>query len=80
MEDTIINVISNVGFPIAVSVALFYQMTKTNDTYIKMLRDFQEVINNNTKSIELFNVTVQRLEREMGYKGTDSNEIKRPKD
>ena len=65
MEDTIINVISNVGFPIAVSVALFYQVSKTNDTYLKLIRDFQDVINNNTKSLELLNATVQRLKRDM---------------
>lgn len=68
MEETIINVISNVGFPIAVSIALFYQVTKTNDMYIGLLRDFQEVIANNTKSVELLNATIERLKRDMNYR------------
>lgn len=71
MEDTIINVISNVGFPIAVSIALFYQMTKTNDMYVKLLRDFQEVINNNTQSINLLNATVEDLQDDMNYRSGD---------
>lgn len=71
MEDTIINVISNVGFPIAVSIALFYQMTKTNEMYVKLLRDFQEVINNNTQSINLLNATVEDLQDDMNYRSGD---------
>lgn len=68
MEDTIINVISNVGFPIAVSIALFYQMNKTNETYLKLIRDFQEVINNNTESIHLLNDTVEDLQNDMMFR------------
>lgn len=71
MEDTIINVISNVGFPIAVSVALFYQMTKTNEMYVNLLRDFQEVINNNTQSLNLLNATVEDLQDDMNYRAGD---------
>ena len=66
MESTILEVVSNLGFPIAVSVALFYQMNKTNETYITLLRDFQEVISNNTKSIVLLNATVQELKNDLG--------------
>ena len=71
MEDSIINIINNVGFPIAVSVALFYQMAKTNETYINLLRDFQEVINNNTQSINLLNDTVEDLQNDMSYRAGD---------
>lgn len=66
MESTILEVVSNLGFPIAVSIALFYQMNKTNETYIGLLRDFQEVIGNNTKSIVLLNATVQELKQDLG--------------
>ena len=66
MESTILEVVSNLGFPIAVSLALFYQMNKTNETYIALLRDFQEVISNNTKSIVLLNATVQELKQDLG--------------
>ena len=67
MESTILDIISNLGFPIAVSVALFYQMNKTNETYIQLLRDFQSVISNNTKSIDLLNATVHELKNDLGY-------------
>lgn len=71
MEDSILNIINNVGFPIAVSVALFYQMTKTNEMYVELLRDFQEVINNNTQSINLLNDTVEDLQNDMSYRAGD---------
>ena len=66
MESTILDVVSNLGFPIAVSVALFYQMNKTNETYIGLLRDFQSVISNNTQSINLLNSTVHELKNDLG--------------
>ena len=68
MESTILDIVSNLGFPIAVSVALFYQMNKTNETYIGLLRDFQNVISNNTQSVNLLNVTVQELKNDLGDK------------
>lgn len=71
MEDTIVDLISNVGFPIAVSIALFYQMTKTNEMYVNLLRDFQEVINNNTQSLNLLNATVEDLQDDMNYRAGD---------
>lgn len=71
MEDSIINIINNVGFPIAVSVALFYQMAKTNEMYVELLRDFQEVINNNTQSINLLNDTVEDLQADISYRAGD---------
>ncbi len=68
MESVALDLISNVGFPIAVSVGLFFQMTKTNDMYLKLLKDFQEVINNNTKSIDLLNATVEDLQNDISYR------------
>lgn len=66
MESTILDIVSNLGFPIAVSVALFYQMNKTNETYIQLLRDFQSVISNNTQSVNLLNATVHELKNDLG--------------
>ena len=68
MESTLLDIVSNLGFPIAVSVALFYQMNKSNETYIQLLRDFQDVISNNTQSINLLNTTVHELKNDLGYK------------
>ena len=77
MESVALEIISNVGFPIAVSVALFYQMGKTNDMYLGLLRDFQEVINNNTKSIDLLNSTVEDLQNDMYNGEGDKSETKK---
>lgn len=73
MEQVIIEIINNVGFPIAVSVALFYQMGKSNETYISLLRDFQNVIDNNTKSIDLLNATVHELKIDLGYNSSNKS-------
>jgi hypothetical protein len=76
MESSILDVVSNLGFPIAVSVTLFYQMNKTNETYVKLLRDFQDVISNNTHSIKLLNATVHELKNDLGYRDVDTGERK----
>lgn len=68
MENVALDIINTVGFPIAVSVALFYQSSKTNETYLDLFRNFQEVIDNNTKSIELLNQTVQELKYNMSHR------------
>ena len=59
MDDmtTLTQLINNVGFPIAVSVALFYQFLKTND----LIREFQETIVKHTTTIDrLINVIEMR--------------------
>lgn len=65
MESAMLEIISNVGFPIAVSIALFIQMTKTNDKYLDLLRDFKHIVENNTESIEMLNGTVEQLKEDM---------------
>lgn len=47
MVTEIVNIVSNVGFPIAISIALFYQLIKTNE----MIREFQATIVKNTDTI-----------------------------
>lgn len=73
MESAMLEIISNVGFPIAVSVALFVQMTKTNDKYLDLLRDFKHIVENNTESIEMLNGTVEQLKEDM-YRREGENE------
>lgn len=46
--DGVAELISNVGFPIAISIALFYQLIKTNE----LVRNFQSTIDKNTQTIE----------------------------
>ena len=47
--ENVIQLINGVGFPIAVSVALFYTNTKQDERYSELLKDLQATINNNTK-------------------------------
>ena len=63
MEETIVNLISNVGFPIVVSFALFQQINKTNEMYITLIRDFKVVLDNNTKSLNELSKAIDKLDR-----------------
>ena len=51
MMDTeiIVQLINGVGFPIAVSIALFYTNNKQDERYQELIRDLTSVINNNTR-------------------------------
>lgn len=54
MEVTgIIEIINGVGFPIAVSIALFWQNYQLNGKYSELLRELTTIINNNTHSINV---------------------------
>lgn len=48
MEMALIEMINNVGFPIAVSMILLYQLIKTNE----VLRDLQSTIDKNTATMK----------------------------
>ena len=63
MEETIVNLISNVGFPIVVSFALFQQINKTNDMYLSVIRDFKKVLDNNTASLNELSKAIDRLDK-----------------
>lgn len=63
MEETIINLISNVGFPIVVSFALFQQINKTNEMYLNVIRDFRNVLDNNTESLNELSKAIDNLDK-----------------
>lgn len=63
MEETIVNLISNVGFPIVVSFALFQQINKTNEMYLSVIRDFRNVLENNTASLNELSKAIDRLDK-----------------
>ena len=63
--ESIFEFIGNVGFPIAISIILIYQLEDIRENYLVLTREFQEVINNNTKSIEMLNTTVEKLKDDM---------------
>ena len=56
--NEITELINNVGFPIAVSVALFYQLMKTNE----LVREIQSTIIQNTETIERLGDIIDRKE------------------
>lgn len=53
--------INNVGFPIVISLALFYQMSKSQTSYLKTLDEFKVIIQNNTSSITHMNEAVKEM-------------------
>lgn len=53
---TIIEFINGVGFPIAVTVALFYQNNKQDERYDKQMKELSKVIENNTLTLTELNI------------------------
>ena len=47
--ENMVQLINGVGFPIAVSIALFYTNMKQDERYSELTKDLQGTINNNTK-------------------------------
>ena len=66
--DAIIQLINGVGFPIAVSIALFYQNTKQDERYQELIKDLQEVINTNTKTLSELNTNLTNANKKGGVK------------
>ena len=58
--DTIIQLINGVGFPIAVSIALFYQNTKQDERYDKQMKELTKVIENNTLTLNELNLRLEK--------------------
>lgn len=51
MKD-IADLISQVGFPIVISILLMYQQQKTTDSYIQIVNSLKELISDNTTAIQ----------------------------
>jgi preprotein translocase subunit YajC len=47
--NEVLNIISNVGFPIAVCVVLFYYMNKQNEKHKQEIDKLSETLQGNTK-------------------------------
>lgn len=56
--------VNNVGFPIVVSGALFYQNFKNNETYNKTFHEFRQVIDQNNKSLEKLTDIVIKIKKD----------------
>lgn len=61
--ETLIQIINGVGFPIAVSIVLFYQNEKQDVRYDKQMRELTRVIENNTLTLKELCLRLENSER-----------------
>ena len=61
--ETIVQLINGVGFPIAVSIALFYQNGKQDERHDKQMKELTKVIENNTLTLNELNLRLEKSER-----------------
>lgn len=47
-----VTLITNVGFPIAACIALFYHLNKTTEMHREEVRELQTVVENNTLTLQ----------------------------
>ena len=52
MDESIIQAISTVGFPIVVAAAMFWKMNKQDDDHKQEMAKVTEAINNNTIALQ----------------------------
>jgi len=60
--ETIMQLINGLGFPIAVSIALFYQNWKQDERYDKQMKELTKVIENNTLTLKELCVRLENKE------------------
>ena len=58
--ETIIQLINRVGFPIVVSIALFYQNGKQDERHDKQMQELTKVIENNTLTLIELNLRLEK--------------------
>jgi len=61
--ETIMQLINGVGFPIAVSIILFYQNGKQDERYDKQMKELTKVIENNTLTLKELCIRLENNER-----------------
>lgn len=47
------DLISQVGFPIVVTLLLLYQQMKTSDSYYQLIEEVKNLVENNTKVLDM---------------------------
>jgi len=67
MED-IVNIISSVGFPIAMCLLLFWKSSQQDVNYKTMIEGLTNVINDNTKINTKINDTLEKILLNIGGK------------
>lgn len=60
MED-IVNIVSSVGFPIAMCLLLFWKSSQQDNNYKAMIEGLTNVINDNTKINTKINDTLEKI-------------------
>ncbi|QHJ84211.1 MAG: hypothetical protein [Caudoviricetes sp.] len=66
--------ISQVGFPIVITLLLMYQQEKTTDSFIKIVDSLKELINDNTQAIQaMINLNEKALNNYMGNNKDSGN-------
>ena len=61
--EIIMQLINGLGFPIAVSIALFYQNWKQDERYDEQMKELTTVIENNTLTLKELCVRLENSER-----------------
>lgn len=59
--EIIIQLVNGLGFPIFVSIALFYTNLKQGDNFKESLKDISKVIENNTDTIKNLSNKIERI-------------------
>ena len=60
--QTVVDVVSNVGFPIACVVAMFYMFTREQENHKAESAEWVKALNNNTIAIEKILSVMERAE------------------
>lgn len=63
MENSIIEIIGSIGFPIAMCLLLFNYMEKQGEKHDKEIRDLSETINNNTQILTELTTLIKTLNK-----------------
>lgn len=61
--NTVTQLISNVGFPCACTIAMFLLFYKERESHVKESEKFVEAINNNTRIMEEVKTLVQSISK-----------------
>lgn len=61
MMDNIVNIISSVGFPIAMALLLFWYMTKQEDKMVELQKEHKEETNGLKDAISKLEVAITAL-------------------
>lgn len=61
--ETIIQLVNGVGFPIVISIVLFFQNEKQEERYDKQMRELTKVIENNTLTLKELCLRLENNER-----------------